>query len=236
MQFLSGLDSERFGAENFVHYGANSPYEFKIANKYAGAARIDNYSIPGLRLSISGYYGYSFDNTLYSHNATKYNKCKGALSIGSFDFMLNRWNWIVRGNVDYAHLSDAKLITEFNNTFPTHHGQDGSPSKHQPVASNAVSTGFEAGYNIFSQIAKLRDNDQKLYVFGRYEYYNPMAASISKESYKWCEKNRMAFGLNYYPTKEIVVKAEYSKRFLKSPYNDEPSLNIGVAFSGWFLK
>ena len=31
LQFLSGLDSERFGASSFVHYGANSIYEFKIA-------------------------------------------------------------------------------------------------------------------------------------------------------------------------------------------------------------
>ena len=35
--------------------------------------------------------------------------------------------------------------------------------------------------------------------------------------------------------KEIVIKAEYSKRFLKSLYNNEPSLNIGVAYEGFFL-
>ena len=44
----------------------------------------------------------------------------------------------------------------------------------------------------------------------------------------------MALGLNYYPIKEIVVKAEYSKRFLKGLYNNEPSLNIGVAYEGFF--
>ena len=35
-------------------------------------------------------------------------------------------------------------------------------------------------------------------------------------------------------TTQIVVKAEYSKRFLKSLYNNEPSVNIGVAYEGWF--
>lgn len=233
VQFLSGLDSERFGAESFVHYGAGSPYEFKIGNTYAGAARIDNYSIPGLRLSVSGYYGNTFANTLRSHNAAKYDNCKGTLAIGAFDFMLNRWNWIVRGNIDYAHLSDADLITTFNNSFPKHSGQDGSPSKHQPIASNVVMGGIEAGYNVFSQFESLRDK-QKLYVFGRYEYYNSMAASTSKASYKWCEKNRFAAGINYYPVKDVVVKAEYSYRGFKSPYNDEPSLNIGIAYAGWF--
>jgi hypothetical protein len=46
----------------------------------------------------------------------------------------------------------------------------------------------------------------------------------------------MTFGLNYYPTDHIVVKAEYSKRFLKEQYNDEPSFSIGVAYSGFFNK
>ena len=45
----------------------------------------------------------------------------------------------------------------------------------------------------------------------------------------------MALGLNYKPIPQIVIKAEYSKRFLKSIYNDEPSVNIGVAYEGWFL-
>ena len=44
----------------------------------------------------------------------------------------------------------------------------------------------------------------------------------------------MAVGLNYRPVKEIVVKAEYSKRFLKSQYNNEPAVNIGIAYEGFF--
>ena len=42
VQLLSGLNSESFTAEDFVHYGATSPYEFKVANNYAGALRVDN--------------------------------------------------------------------------------------------------------------------------------------------------------------------------------------------------
>jgi hypothetical protein len=36
------------------------------------------------------------------------------------------------------------------------------------------------------------------------------------------------------PMKEIVVKAEYSHRFLDSQYNHEPSINIGIAYAGLF--
>ena len=233
VQFLSGLDSERFGSQSFVHYGATSPYEFKIANNYAASLRLDNYSVKGLRLSLSGYYGSTFKNTLRSIGTT-YNKVKGNLAIGSFDFMLDRWNWLVRGNADYAYLSDHAAITTFNKNFPTHSGQDGSPSKHQPVAKNAFAVGIEAGYDVFSQVQKLK-NEQKLYLFGRFEKYNSYAAGRQKSAYGWCDVTRLALGVNYYPVKEVVVKGEWSERFLKSGYNNEPSVSIGVAYCGWFL-
>ena len=233
VQFLSGLDSERFGSQSFVHYGATSPYEFKIANNYAASLRIDNYSVKGLRLSVSGYYGSTFKNTLRSIGTT-YNKVKGNLAIASFDFMLDRWNWVVRGNADYAYLSDHAAITTFNKNFPTHSGQDGSPSKHQPVAKNAFAVGLEAGYDVFSQFERLK-NKQKLYLFGRFEKYNSYAAGRQKSAYGWCDNTRLAFGVNYYPVKEVVVKGEWSERFLKRNYNNEPSVSIGVAYCGWFL-
>ena len=51
VMFLPGLDSDRFNSKGWIHDGAGSPYEFKIGNAYAGAFRIDNFSVPGLRLS-----------------------------------------------------------------------------------------------------------------------------------------------------------------------------------------
>ena len=231
--FLSGLDAERFGADCFVKYGAASPYEFKIANSYAGAARIDFQPIGGLRLSASGYCGTTFNNTLKSIG-TKYEKVKGVLTIGAFDFQYRRSNLTVRGNALMAHLSDADEITAFNKNFPTHVGQDGSPSKHQPVASDAATAGGEIGYNVFGHIERFAAENQKFIVFGRYEYYNSMLKGTNAAAYEWCEKQRIALGINYYPVPEIVVKAEYSERFFKSPYNNEPSVSVGVAYCGWF--
>ena len=46
---------------------------------------IDNYSVKGLRLSVSGYYGHAFNNTLMADNG-KYKDVKGAVAIGSFGF------------------------------------------------------------------------------------------------------------------------------------------------------
>lgn len=231
--FTSGLDAERFGHNCYVHYGATSPYEYKLGNVYAGAARIDNYSIPGVRLSLSGYYGYTFKNTERKASAS-YDKVHGALAIGSFGLEMKRWNWIVRGNATYSHLADAQKMTTFMNAYPKHTQQDGSPSKHSPIASNAYSVGLEAGYNIFSQISS--SDKQKLYLFGRYEDYNTYAAGRQKVAYKYDRVKRMAVGVNYSPIRQVTIKGEYSNRFLSHGYNNEPSVSLGITYAGWFLK
>lgn len=250
VQMLSGLNSESFTADDFVHYGATSPYEFKVANNYAGAVRIDNYSVKGLRVSLSGYYGYTFRNTLRTPG-TKYDDVTGALGIVALDFSLNRWNWIVRGNVDYAHFSDADEISSYNQANWTHHKyQDGNPHHYSNIGSNAVAYAVEAGYNVFSQIPKLRQENEKLFVFGRFEHYNSMASGIYASMYKHTKKYRCAFGVNYSPVKQVTIKGEYSYRFFEKPnnnglqsdsplyihpYNNEPSVSLGVTYTGWFL-
>lgn len=44
-----------------------------------------------------------------------------------------------------------------------------------------------------------------------------------------------AAGINYYPIPQIAIKAEYNYRNLKKGYNDEPAINIGIAYEGFFL-
>ena len=77
--------------------------------------------------------------------------------------------------------------------------------------------------------------EYKLYVFGHYEFYNPYMPSFVQPKYNYTKKIRMAFGLNYYPLPQIAVKAEYSHRFLQNPYNNEPSVSLGIAYQGFFL-
>lgn len=226
---ISGLDSERFGRKGWIHDGSASPYEFKIANNLAGAFRVDNYSVKGLRLSISGYAGNSFHNTLKTPSSS-YDKVKGTVLIGAFDFHLDRWNWVARGNFDYGHLFDSDIITAYNKD-----GTTASPSPKQSVASAAMAAGIEVGYNIFSQINKLREKGQKFYLFGRYDYYDSMYETESSvQDFPYCGRHRVAVGVNYYPIKDIVLKGEYSIGLLKSRYNNEPSLSFGVAYAGLF--
>lgn len=239
VQMLAGLDAFMFDRENWIQGGAGSPFEFKVANKYGFAARIDNYTLPGLRVGLSGYYGQAMHNS-YPHefegedangNKKTYDGTKGRVAIGAIDFTFNRYNWIVRGNADYGYLSNASTISKIKRNLTSNN----APYKKTPVGKNAVAVGIEAGYDVFSQIGKLREDYQKLYLFGRYEYYNSYIPAKDQAKYEYTGKNRMAFGVNYYPIPQIAVKAEYSKRFFKSRYNNEPSVSLGVAYQGFFL-
>lgn len=239
VQMLAGLDAFMFDRENWIQGGAGSPFEFKVANKYGFAARIDNYTLPGLRVGLSGYYGQAMHNS-YPHefegedangNKKTYDGTKGRVAIGAIDFTFNRYNWIVRGNADYGYLSNASTISKIKRNLTSNN----APYKKTPVGKNTVAVGIEAGYDVFSQIGKLREDNQKLYLFGRYEYYNSYIPAKDQAKYEYTGKNRMAFGVNYYPIPQIAVKAEYSKRFFKSQYNNEPSVSLGVAYQGFFL-
>ena len=228
---LPGLDSDRFGDKEWIKGGAGSPYEFKIANAMAGAFRVDNYSVKGLRLSVSGYAGNTFSNTLKKATAAIYEDVKGTVLIGAFDFLYDDHNWIARGNFDYGHLSDADLITRYNGSF-----SNDSPSKKASVASAAIASGVEVGYDLFGWFGKKQqEKGRKLYLFGRYEYYDSMfdtEATIT--DYEQYGRQRIAFGVNYYPMKEIVIKGEYSLGIMKSKFDNEPAVSLGVAYSGFF--
>ena len=103
---------------------------------------------------------------------------------------------------------------------------------------------------MFSQIAKLRDEHERLFVFGRFEHYNTMSSGTYSAMYKYTKKYRFALGLNYSPVKEVIIKGEYSYRFFEKPnnnglqadsplyqqpYNNEPSVRLGVTYTGCFL-
>ncbi|MBE6204851.1 MAG: hypothetical protein IKK27_01185 [Alistipes sp.] len=232
VMLLPGLDSDRFGRQTWVAGGAGSPYEFKIANSYAGAFRVDNFSVKGLRLSLSGYVGNSFRNTLSVTANDKYKDVKGTVAIGSFDFCYDAHDLIVRGNFDYGHLTDSELITKYNMSM-----RNDSPSPKQAIGSDAISAGVEAGYDLFGIGDNAKLNGQSLYLFGRYEYYDSMYKTEGTiQDSAWCGRQRVAVGLNYRPISDIVIKAEYSIGLLDKAFNNEPSFSIGIAYSGLFKR
>jgi hypothetical protein len=226
VMFISGLDAERFSDRNWIKDGAVSPYEFKIANTYAGAFRVENSSVKGLRLGLSGYYGHSAKNSL---KADRYD-VQGAVSIGSFDAHYNDHHVIARGTILYGHLDDSKRISAINKNLSKN-----SPSPRTNVASDALCYYVEVGYDLFSFFAKLKEH--KLYLFGHVGYYNSMfdteTGILANARF---ERYIAMGGINYYPIPQVAIKAEFSSRLFNSPYNNENTISIGVVYAGLFTR
>ena len=245
-QFLPGLESDLFGNKRWIHFGASSPYEFTLANTYAGLARLDFYPLQkkgsdALRISLSGYAGTSFKNYLKedlnkitSNQSNKYYGVRGLVTLAALDWCYNDHYVIFRGSATYGHLGDASLISQFNLSQPK-----SSVSKKQNVASDAYAVGAELGYEFFHFNAKLREKHQQFYVFARYDIYDSEAAIASVKSY-WCGRQKISAGFNYLPIPQVVIKAEYAHSIINKnpsaavPYNDEPYVAIGVNYVGFF--
>lgn len=228
--FLPGLNSLLFSKDQWIKNGSASAFEFTPANKYATAVRLDFYPLKGLRIGLSGYYGESFNNTLQSDERGKYKDVKGTVTIGTIDMSYTGHGWRILGGFDYGHLGDADIISTYNRSQSST-----SPYKRTLVGNRAYAASIQAGYNVLRFFPCMRSEKQQLFVFGAYENYDAYHPVAGNSDYEWTDRNRIAFGFNYHPTKQIVVKGEYSNRFLKSKFNNEPSISLGIAYAGFFL-
>ena len=136
---------------------------------------------------------------------------------------------IIRGNADYGHLDDCVTISKIK----ANRAGNGSPYSRRPVGREAYAAGLEAGYDILPFFSD-RDDDQKLFVFARGDHYNSYVPADGQTLMKYTCKTVISAGLNWMPTPEIAVKCEYMHRFFPSGFNNEPSINIGVAYAGFF--
>ena len=235
-QVLSGLDAMMFSRDNFIKNGAHTPFEFQVANTLGFAGRLDkSFMQKALRLGLSGYAGNTLRNTFpYEELTNSYIKdATGTLLLGAFDLRYNGKRLIVRGNADYGHLSDAGPISKYKGTKGA---AASAPYSDTPVGDKAVAAGIEAGYDILPFFPGRRDKEQKFYLFGRLEYYNSYIPQSGQGSFGFTGKTRVALGVNWFPIPEVAVKAEWSKRYLAPGYNDEPSVNLGVAYQAFFKR
>ncbi len=229
-QVLPALNAYFFNNAGWIHNGSASPYEFRPASSLACAARVDWSGVPGLRLSLSGYIGNSFNNDIKTDNygeTSKYHDVKGTVLIGAFDFAYKSHWLIVRGNVDYGHLNDAVLISQHNMNQTT---MTGNPYPHTAVGESAWDAAIEAGINALAW----SKTKQKLFIFGRYDHYDSFVPGGVMTDIGWCERQVVSGGLNYSPIPEVTLKAEGGIRLFDSQYNNEPFFALGITWTGFF--
>ncbi|MGM9810198.1 MAG: hypothetical protein ACI30J_04935 [Paludibacteraceae bacterium] len=251
-QFLPGLESTLFSKQNWIQGGSASAYEFKLANCYAGLARLDFYPLEGnvkkqdsirvrhgdrtsLRLSLSGYAGTSFRNNLSPTTNSKYDGVKGLVSLVAFDWNYTGHGVIFRGSATYGHLGDAALISAYNKSMSKN-----SISKRENVASDAYTVGAEIGYDLFHPVPRLRDSRRSLYLFARYDTYDAQARIEGTKNY-WTGRQKVSCGVNYLPIPEVVIKGEFGYGILNqnpysaTRYNNEPYVALSINYCGFFI-
>jgi hypothetical protein len=234
VMLIPSLNSSMFSVSGWAHDGSASPYEFRVANKLAVAARVDNYSIKGLHIGISGFVGNTFRNDIITdESSTRYADVRGTAVIGGLDFSYKTGGLVLRGSGLYGHLSDCELISVYNSTLP-HSSQ--APYPQTLVGQAAWCAGGEIGYNVFQHHKNPKLDRHKLYLFARYEYYDSYIPGYNMTDYAWTDRHCVSGGLNYSPIKEIVIKAEGGIRLLKSQYNQEPWCALGITWAGMFSR
>ena len=229
---IAGLDAYMFNTENFIKNGAGSPFEFKTANQLGFAGRLDSYPAKDLRLSLSGFYGRAFANT-YPYEeipeSSRYYGVKGRTAVGAFDFAYTGSRFIARGNLDYGYLGDAAVIS----SMKRNRSANNAPYQKSAVGKGAIAAGLEVGYDLLPLLSK-KQTEERLFLFGRYEYYNSYIPDSGQEVADWTAKHRIAVGFNYMPLPQIALKVEYSHRFLREGFNPEPSVSFGICYMAFF--
>lgn len=220
---IPGINTSLFSEDEWLSLDASGEsFDFSRGHDIAVAARVDNSSVEGLRLSLSGYYGVSYNNRLAFHNGLL-QKIKGNDGFLSFDFLYDNYSWVLRGNGSWARYSKSVKSS----------GRLEGVNEHANGAKSAFAAWLEGGYDMFN-LGSIRESGQKLYLFGRYDYWQPSEQSDSFLGYDWSRRQRVGAGLNYFPIDKVVVKAEYSHTFLPGG-KGIPMLSLGVAYSGQFF-
>lgn len=231
VMLLPSLNSSMFDVSSWANGASASAYEFRPANRLAAAARIDNTSVKGLRLGVSGYVGNTFNNDIVTEEKSiKYKDVKGRVLIGSFDFSYRNRRLVARGYADYGFLDEAGLISVYNSRLSR---SSGSPYPHTHVGESVYAIGCEAGVNVLCRRAV--EKGKSLYVFARYDNYDSYRPAALMQDYAWSDRQCVTAGLNYFPMPQIAVKAEFGCRLLNAQYNNEPFAALGVTWSGMFL-
>lgn len=238
LQAVAGLNALNFNRDNWIQGGDNSPYEFTVANKLGLAARIDNYSVAGLRIGLSGYFGNSMHNSYPNDlsgtdaNGTpkKYAHLKGQTLVACLDFTWQGRDWRISGSADYGHLGDAAAISQIKKNLTSNN----APTDKSFVGEQAYALGLEAGYNVASCWRALSQRGQKLWLFGRYDQSDSYVAATGMQGYNQTLRRTVTAGVNYLPIKQIAVKAQYAYTFLHHTLNNEPSISLGIVYQGLF--
>jgi hypothetical protein len=218
----TGLNSEYFRTYRWVASGHQKRFETVNADDLAFTLRVDYGDLKnGSGIGASFYTG----NTSGNRNNTNNISGNGNLTIFGLNGVYRYQDLIVRGQLLFGQLEDSPSITSANKTTPGL-----KPGNFAQLGSEAESAFLEVAYN--SQF--LLGLTKPLYFFTSYDYANPVKALESGAATARFDIEEIAVGINFIPTKNIVLKAQFAEKYYAQDNLDSTqsfSLSMGYYFS-----
>lgn len=227
---VTGLDPLEFDRDNFIGNGSQNLFENVKFTDPAFAGRVDFFGITNTRIGVSAYYAAST-----SGNAARPSQLGDLdipVTIISADVQYKGKRLTARANYLYGHIGDTPGLNKVTRTQTV--GKTLSLYAKPGVASEALSFGVEAGYDV----ASLFKNDLHISPFVRYEYYNSMYGvdgNVVADPRLECKQ--ITFGLNYNILPNLLVKCDYAHRIVgDGDFNNENTFSVGMAYTDWFIS
>ena len=220
---INGLSSTGFSSANWIKRGHQERFETINAENLAVSGRIDyNLKNDGY-VGLSAYHGNSNDN----RPKNDLGNVEGYVSIIDAHANIDLENLKIRAMFLYGNVQNSDKITAANKKLSNNLNE-----KRSPVAKNAMGYYAEVGYNIFNLFKNIPEK-QKLYVFGRYDFFDSMYKTANDvfDNPRW-ERNVTTLGLNYFINPKIVFKGHYAINTLGiDTDNKERTFLIGLGFN-----
>lgn len=215
----TGLNSEYFRTYNWAATGHQKRFEQVNADDLAFTLRLDYGDIKaGKGFGVSYYTGDTSGNR--NHN-TKI-RGDGNLTIFGFHGAYRYENWQIRGQHLLGTLDDSQAITNANKTTPGL-----KPGNFSQLGSEAESSFVELAYN--SQ--NLFNLTNPLYLYSTYEYANPIKKVEQGNATDRFNKQSVAFGINYFPIENIVLKAQAAQQMhAQNNLGDSSSFSLSLGY------
>lgn len=218
----TGLNSEYFRTYRWVASGHQKRFETVNADDLAFTLRVDYGDLKnGSGIGASFYTG----NTSGNRNNTNNISGNGNLTIFGLNGVYRYQDLIVRGQLLFGQLENSPSITSANKTTPGL-----KPGNFAQLGSEAESAFLEVAYNSQSLLGLTKP----LYFFTSYDYANPVKALESGAATARFDIEEIAVGVNFIPTKNIVLKAQFAEKYYAQDNLDSTqsfSLSMGYYFS-----
>jgi hypothetical protein len=215
----TGLNSEYFRTYDWIASGQQQRFEYNNADNLALTVRLDYGDIKNESgIGLSYYTGNTSGNRHNDNNISG----DGKVSILGLHAVWRSDNVIVKSQYLLGNLEDSELITQANKTT-----SGLQPGNFALIGSEAHAGFIEAGYHVNN----LFNIQHPITAFVAYSFANPVKETQSSTATERFDTSEIAFGINYTPVKNIVIKSQFAiQQYASESIDDTGSFGVSVGY------